>query len=187
MKRWALITLLLCISLLVSALPLPQKFPRDSIEPCHHIFDRRSNPENDGRVTPTHEDNPNVPVPGQSDVYHDPKHNVVYAYYGDALREHAVHIMINHRLYPENRLPMGLASVEEHRNNRLVALRNIATRVKKARDEKPVAFLKQPEGSNKTVRYVPEKESRASFNFGSNINMISEQSNIYRYRGRSAQ
>ena len=163
MKCWAFVALLLCFSLLVSALPLHPRLPHDLIKPRHHVFDRRSNPGNDGRVTPTHEDDPNVPVPGKTGVYYDPKHNVVYAYYGDSLHEHAVHIMINHQLSPENRLPMELASVEEHRNNRVEALRNIATQMKKARDEKPLAMVKQPDGSKKSVLYVSEKESRALF------------------------
>lgn len=111
MKCWAFVALLLCFSLLVSALPLHPRLPHDLIKPRHHVFDRRSNPGNDGRVTPTHDDDPNVPVPGKTGVYYDPKHNVVYAYYGDSLHEHAVHIMINHQLSPENRLPMELASV----------------------------------------------------------------------------
>lgn len=165
MKYTTLITLLLCFGLLISALPLPQQFSHRAIQQRQYIFDRRSsqdpgNNTNERRVkTPTPEDDPNVPVLGATGTYYDEKENLVWAYYGDSLRQHAVHIMLSQHLNPTTRLPMKRASAEEHRRNRIEALKNIPTRPNMARDEKPVAMLKRPRGVKPTVMGVSAEES----------------------------
>ncbi len=166
MNPWNRFVLLLCFGLLISGLPLrpPSGSNHEIIATPQLRFDRRADPEQPDipqpPKTPTPEDNPGFPVPGDSGVYHDKKTNYVWAMYGDNMREHAEHIKLNHERNPVNRMPMDLAGVREHEQNRKDALRGILTQPEKVRDEKPPALFKYPDSSVKpTVIMAPKGES----------------------------
>lgn len=169
MRYWTCVTLFLCFGLLISALPLPFPSSDHEITPRQVAFDKRTGNDNQPNIpgppkTPTPEDDPEVPVPGKSGVYYQRKKNLVWFMYGDDLREHAEHIMLNHKKNPVNRLPMKLAGIKEHHDNRQNALRGIPTQPEMARDEKPPAAFQYPaSGTDPTVIMAPIRESRTFY------------------------
>ncbi|KJA26574.1 hypothetical protein HYPSUDRAFT_52456 [Hypholoma sublateritium FD-334 SS-4] len=165
MRYWTCVTLFLCFGLLISALPFPLPSSNHEIAPHQVVFDKRTEHDNrpntpDPPKTPTPEDNPEVPVPGKSGVYYQREKKLVWFMYGDDLREHAEHIMLNHKKYPVNRKPMKLAGIQTHRINRQNALRGIPTQPGMARDEKPPATFEHPgSDTNPTVVMASIRES----------------------------
>ena len=166
MRYRTCITLCLCLSLLVSALPLsiPSLDHGTTLQQLR--FDKRADRSTSPDIprppkTPTPQDDPNVPVPGRSGIYHEEGPNRVWFMYGDDLRVHAEHVKFNQEKYPDNLWPFSLASVSQHYENRKDALRGIPTRKGMVRDEKPIAASLYK--TDPTVMYASAKESRTSY------------------------